>query len=60
MAALASVEDRNLYKSCRSFFAPVKLEPLSLWIELGSPLLETNLFKLARKASVVKSLTTSM
>ena len=50
----------NWYSSCRSFLAPMKFDPLSVWMDDGSPLLEMNLFRVARNAAVVRSLTASM
>ena len=44
----------------RSFQAPRKFEPMSLYMTAGSPLLATNLLRQATNASVVRSDTISM
>ena len=54
-----SVVVSSLYRSSRSFLAPRKFPPLSECRSLGSPLLDANRFRAARKASVVKPVTTS-
>ena len=50
---------RNWYSSCRSRLAPLKLDPLSLWIVWGEPLLDINHFRPPMKVGVVRSDMTS-
>ncbi len=59
MVEVDVVSARKWYRSERSFFAPRKFVPLSVWISVGSPLREMKRLSEARNASVVSTDTIS-